>query len=141
VQFIEKPPAVTRPLSFIVGVGALAVGGGVLFVIGSLILFDPAGPLFRVSLAVVLAIEQAPLAVMTAVALVMTVANGLIVEERPDLMGIGFRFDELVAAARPKATVDAAFESFYWAIFSSRRRVRDFFKSRLRRGDYVPHRY
>ena len=41
---------------FVMSHGALAVGGGVLFVIGSLILFDPAGPLFHVSLAVVLAI-------------------------------------------------------------------------------------
>lgn len=41
---------------FVMSHGALAVGGGVLFVIGSLILFDPAGPLFRASLAVVIAI-------------------------------------------------------------------------------------
>jgi membrane-bound serine protease (ClpP class) len=41
---------------FVMSHGALAVGGGVLFVIGSLILFDPAGPLFHVSLVVVLAI-------------------------------------------------------------------------------------
>jgi membrane-bound serine protease (ClpP class) len=41
---------------FVMSHGALAVGGGVLFVIGSLILFDPAGPLFQVSLVVVLAI-------------------------------------------------------------------------------------
>ena len=41
---------------FVMSHGALAVGGGVLFVLGSLILFDPAGPLFHVSLAVVIAI-------------------------------------------------------------------------------------
>ena len=41
---------------FVMSHGALAVAGGVLFVLGSLILFDPAGPLFHVSLAVVLAI-------------------------------------------------------------------------------------
>lgn len=41
---------------FVMSHGALAVGGGVLFVLGSLILFDPAGPLFHVSLVVVIAI-------------------------------------------------------------------------------------
>ena len=41
---------------FVMSHGALAVGGGVLFVIGSLILFDPAGPTYDVSLTVVLAI-------------------------------------------------------------------------------------
>jgi membrane-bound serine protease (ClpP class) len=41
---------------FVMSHGALAVAGGVLFVIGSLILFDPAGPAYRVSLTVVLAI-------------------------------------------------------------------------------------
>ncbi len=41
---------------FVMSHGALAVGGGVLFVIGSLILFDPAGPLFEVSLTVIIAI-------------------------------------------------------------------------------------
>jgi len=41
---------------FVMSHGALAVGGGVLFVIGSLILFDPAGPAYEVSLTVVLAI-------------------------------------------------------------------------------------
>lgn len=41
---------------FVMSHGALAVGGGVLFVVGSLILFDPAGPVFRVSLTVTLAI-------------------------------------------------------------------------------------
>jgi len=41
---------------FVLSHGALAVGGGVLFVIGSLILFDPAGPAYKVSLTVTLAI-------------------------------------------------------------------------------------
>ncbi len=41
---------------FVQSHGALAVGGGVLFVIGSLILFDPAGPTYHASLAVTLAI-------------------------------------------------------------------------------------
>jgi membrane-bound serine protease (ClpP class) len=41
---------------FVMSHGALAVGGGVLFVIGSLILFDPAGPAYRASLTVTLAI-------------------------------------------------------------------------------------
>jgi len=41
---------------FVMSHGALAVGGGVLFVIGSLILFDPAGPAYKVSLTVTLAI-------------------------------------------------------------------------------------
>jgi membrane-bound serine protease (ClpP class) len=41
---------------FVLSHGALAVGGGVLFVLGSLILFDPAGPAYKVSLAVTLAI-------------------------------------------------------------------------------------
>jgi membrane-bound serine protease (ClpP class) len=36
--------------------GALTVGGGVLFVLGSLILFDPAGDLYRVSLPVAIGI-------------------------------------------------------------------------------------
>jgi len=41
---------------FVMSHGALAVGGGVLFVVGSLILFDPAGPAYKVSLTVTLAI-------------------------------------------------------------------------------------
>jgi membrane-bound serine protease (ClpP class) len=41
---------------FVMSHGALAVGGGVLFVIGSLILFDPAGPAYKASLTVTLAI-------------------------------------------------------------------------------------
>ncbi len=41
---------------FVMSHGALAVGGAVLFVIGSLILFDPAGPAYQVSLTVVIAI-------------------------------------------------------------------------------------
>ena len=41
---------------FVMSHGALAVGGGVLFVLGSLILFDPAGPAYKVSLSVTLAI-------------------------------------------------------------------------------------
>src|SRR5262249_56147448 len=41
---------------FVLSHGALAAGGGVLFVIGSLILFDPAGPAYKVSLTVTLAI-------------------------------------------------------------------------------------
>jgi membrane-bound serine protease (ClpP class) len=41
---------------FVMSHGALAVGGGVLFVIGSLILFDPAGPAYKVSLTVVITI-------------------------------------------------------------------------------------
>jgi membrane-bound serine protease (ClpP class) len=41
---------------FVMSHGALAVGGGVLFVIGSLILFDPAGPAYRVSLTVVITV-------------------------------------------------------------------------------------
>jgi membrane-bound serine protease (ClpP class) len=41
---------------FVMSHGALAVAGGVLFVLGSIILFDPAGPLFQTSLAVTLAI-------------------------------------------------------------------------------------
>jgi membrane-bound serine protease (ClpP class) len=41
---------------FVMSHGALALGGGVLFVIGSLILFDPAGPAYKVSLTVVIAI-------------------------------------------------------------------------------------
>jgi membrane-bound serine protease (ClpP class) len=41
---------------FVMTHGALAVAGGVLFVLGSLILFDPAGPLFHVSVVVVVAI-------------------------------------------------------------------------------------
>ena len=41
---------------FVMSHGALAVAGGVLFVIGSVILFDPAGPLFHVSLVVTIAI-------------------------------------------------------------------------------------
>ena len=41
---------------FVMSHGALAVGGGVLFVLGSIILFDPAGPAYEVSLTVVIAI-------------------------------------------------------------------------------------
>jgi len=41
---------------FVMSHGALAVAGGVLFVLGSLILFDPAGPAYHVSLTVVIAI-------------------------------------------------------------------------------------
>jgi hypothetical protein len=62
-------------------------------------------------------------------------------EKGSELMGVRFRFGELVADARPKATADAVFESFYWAVFSSRRRVRDLLKPRRRRATYVPHSY
>jgi membrane-bound serine protease (ClpP class) len=41
---------------FVQAHGALAIGGAVLFVIGSLILFDPAGPAYKTSLTVTLAI-------------------------------------------------------------------------------------
>ena len=41
---------------FVMSHGALAVAGGVLFVLGSLITFDPAGPVYDVSLTVSLAI-------------------------------------------------------------------------------------
>jgi membrane-bound serine protease (ClpP class) len=41
---------------FVMSHGALAAGGGVLFVIGSLILFDPAGPAYKVSLTVVITV-------------------------------------------------------------------------------------
>src|SRR5262249_22674129 len=41
---------------FVMSHGALAAGGGVLFVVGSIILFDPAGPAYRVSLTVVITI-------------------------------------------------------------------------------------
>jgi membrane-bound serine protease (ClpP class) len=41
---------------FVMSHGALAVGGGVLFVLGSLILFDPAGPVYETSLAVTIAL-------------------------------------------------------------------------------------
>jgi membrane-bound serine protease (ClpP class) len=43
--------------AFIVSHGALSVAGAVMFVIGSLLLFDPAGPAYQVSLPVALAIS------------------------------------------------------------------------------------
>jgi len=43
--------------AFIVSHGALSVAGAVTFVIGSLLLFDPAGPAYQVSLPVALAIS------------------------------------------------------------------------------------
>jgi membrane-bound serine protease (ClpP class) len=42
--------------AFVVSHGALAVAGGVTFVIGALMLFDPAGPAYQVSIQVALAI-------------------------------------------------------------------------------------
>jgi membrane-bound serine protease (ClpP class) len=69
---------------FVMSHGALAVAGGVLFVLGSLILFDPAGPLFHVSVAVV-----------TAIAGTLTVLLGFalsrVVRARrlPDAVGLG----------------------------------------------------
>jgi membrane-bound serine protease (ClpP class) len=43
--------------AFIVSHGALSVAGGVMFVIGALLLFDPAGPAYQISLPVALAIS------------------------------------------------------------------------------------
>jgi len=43
--------------AFIVSHGALSVAGGVMFVIGALLLFDPAGEAYQVSLPVALAIS------------------------------------------------------------------------------------
>jgi membrane-bound serine protease (ClpP class) len=57
---------------FVMSHGALAVGGGVLFVLGSLILFDPAGPAYSVSLTVVITIA-ATLTVLLGIALTRVV--------------------------------------------------------------------
>jgi len=43
--------------AFIISHGALSVAGGVMFVIGALLLFDPAGEAYQVSLPVALAIS------------------------------------------------------------------------------------
>jgi membrane-bound serine protease (ClpP class) len=64
--------------------GALAVGGGVLFVLGSLILFDPAGDAYQVSL---------PVAIGIALALVLLIGIALSrvvrVARSPVLVGTG----------------------------------------------------
>ena len=54
--------------AFVVSHGALTLAGAVTFVIGALMLFDPAGPAYQVSIEVAVAIA-ATLALMTAVAL------------------------------------------------------------------------
>ena len=53
---------------FVMSHGALAVGGGVLFVIGSLILFEPAGPVYHASLTATIAVA-ATLTVLIGIAL------------------------------------------------------------------------
>lgn len=64
----------------------------------------------------------------------------LLSQKRSDLMGVRFTFQDLLAGARPKTAADSAFESLYWAAFSSRRRLRDALKRR-QTGSYVPDRY
>jgi predicted deacetylase len=64
----------------------------------------------------------------------------LLSQKRSELMGVRFTFQDLLAGARPKAAADSAFESLYWAAFSSRRRLRDALKRR-QTGSYVPDRY
>jgi membrane-bound serine protease (ClpP class) len=64
--------------------GALAVGGGVLFVLGSLILFDPAGDAYQVSLPVALGIALA-LVLLLGIALSRVVR----VARSPVLVGAG----------------------------------------------------
>src|SRR5919106_211876 len=58
--------------AFVVSPGALTVAGAVSFVFGALILFDPAGPLYDVSLTVALAVAGT-MALFTAVALTKVV--------------------------------------------------------------------
>jgi membrane-bound serine protease (ClpP class) len=69
--------------------GALAVGGGVLFVLGSLILFDPAGDAYQVSLPVALGIALA-LVLLIGVALtrVVRVARAPVAVGTGGLVGI-----------------------------------------------------
>ncbi|HUF02104.1 MAG TPA: nodulation protein NfeD [Gaiellaceae bacterium] len=64
--------------------GALTVGGGVLFVLGSLILFDPAGEAYQVSLPVALGIA---LALMLLVGIALS--RALRVARSPVLVGAG----------------------------------------------------
>ncbi|HSI98313.1 MAG TPA: NfeD family protein, partial [Gaiellaceae bacterium] len=64
--------------------GALTVGGGVLFVLGSLILFDPAGEAYQVSLPVALGIALA-LMLLVGVAL----SRAIRVARSPVLVGAG----------------------------------------------------
>jgi predicted deacetylase len=54
----------------------------------------------------------------------------LVSDERERLMGVGFRFDDLLAAARPKTAADAAFERAYWPLFVGRRNLRNALKPR-----------
>lgn len=51
---------------------------------------------------------------------------------RSRMMGAGFPFAELLAAARPKGVVDSAFELAYWSVFRVRRRVRGALRPRRR---------
>jgi membrane-bound serine protease (ClpP class) len=67
---------------FVMSHGALAVGGGVLFVIGSIILFDPAGPAYKASLTVTIAIAVT-LTVLIGLALTRVVR----VRRLPSVMG------------------------------------------------------
>jgi membrane-bound serine protease (ClpP class) len=63
--------------------GALAVGGGVLFVLGSLILFDPAGETYQVSLPVAVGVA-------TSLALLLGIALSRVVRvaRRPAAVGV-----------------------------------------------------
>jgi membrane-bound serine protease (ClpP class) len=69
---------------FVMSHGALAAAGGVLFVLGSLIAFDPAGPVYDVSLTVTLAIAGT-LVLLLGLALTRAVR----VARRPAAVGVG----------------------------------------------------
>jgi membrane-bound serine protease (ClpP class) len=69
---------------FVMSHGALALGGAVLFVIGSLIVFDPAGPVYDVSLTVTLAI-----AVTLVVLLGLALSRVARAARRPAAVGVG----------------------------------------------------
>lgn len=81
---------------FVMSHGALAVAGGVLFVIDSLILFDPAGPAYRVSLTVVLAIAGT-LTVLLGIALTRVVRA----RRAPAVMGAARLVGEEGVVRRP----------------------------------------
>jgi membrane-bound serine protease (ClpP class) len=74
--------------AFVVSHGALALAGAVAFVIGSLMLFDPAGDAYQVSLPVAITVAATmALLVALAVAKIVQVRRATVVTGQEDLIG------------------------------------------------------
>jgi membrane-bound serine protease (ClpP class) len=74
--------------AFVVSHGALALAGGIAFVIGSLMLFDPAGDAYQVSVPVALTVAAVMVAMVgLAVAKIMQVRRAPVVTGQSELIG------------------------------------------------------